>query len=200
MSLLSNPYRTGFLSIFVITFIIIMAFVPAISMAQTAISFTFAGGAGLFIAQDKDYYAGISTDLYPEIGMQLNVTIIKLGLKAGFIYRKITESGYSYYGTYYSSYSYEYTFAFIPAQGEFLIAPLGRNIISPYAGMMAGAFIPVGDNDKVLVAISPKVGGELNFGPFAPYGDIRYTYAKDGDWNAGGFMIVIGLGIKLPSE
>lgn len=159
-------------------------------------------GAGIFFATDDDYYFNEGTDLYPEIGLQLDVSLVRMGIKAAAIYRKYEAWGW--YSDPYGYYSYhdEYTIAFIPVQAEFLIAPLSammKSDITPYFGFMAGAFIPVGDNDEVLFAPSIKAGMEFSLEPLILYGDLRYTYAKDSnrELNAGGVMLVVGAGLRL---
>jgi len=201
----------------VLLFLCIIMFtiaVPTSSFAKTRLGITAGAGCGLFIAADKEYYGDISTDLYPEIGFQLDASLIRLGLKCAYIYRKVERWGYySYYdphwGWYEESYWYEYTLSYLPAQFEVLIAPLDArsqdNIISPYVGLMAGAFIATGDNDKTLPAFSIKAGSEIHLDPLVLYGDIRYTYApheegaglERGTVNAGGVMIVAGIGLRL---
>lgn len=182
-----------------LTILMLGILIPILSFAQIRVGITAGAGAGLFIASDKDYYGGISTDLYPEIGFQLDASFIRLGLRFAYIYRKIEET----YWWYDYSYHWEYTVSYLPAQFEFLIAPLDAiskdNLISPYAGLMAGAFIATGDNNKTLPAFSLKLGSELHLDPLMAYGDVRYTYApnSDADVNAGGFMIVAGLGLRL---
>ena len=68
---------------------------------------------------------------------------------------------------------------------------------SPYAGFMAGAFVPVGDNDEVLPAFSLKAGSQIRLDALVAYGDLRYTHASHNDTNAGGIMLVAGLGLRL---
>ena len=187
-------------SIFLLLFLI-----PSFSYAQK-IGVSGGFGAGLFIASDEDYYGGIRTDLYPEMGLQLNISLVRLGVKFAYIYRKIEISGYyswydPYYGWQYDYYYYDYTLAYLPIQGEFLIAPLdatAKNIlISPYFGFMTGVFVPTGDNEDVLSAFSIKLGSDINLEPLFMYGDIRYTYASHNDTNAGGFMVVCGMGVRF---
>lgn len=179
---------------------------PTLSSAQTRVGITAGAGVGLFVVADKDYYGDISADLYPEIGFQLDASLIRLGLKFAYIYRKAERMGfYSYYDPYwgwqYDYYYYEYTLSYLPVQAEFLIAPLDAvskdNLLSPYIGLMAGAFIATGDNDETLPAFSIKLGSEVHLDPLVAYGDIRYTWAPHDDVNAGGFMIVAGLGLRL---
>jgi len=166
---------------------------------QTRMGIAGTVGAGLFVASDKEYYGGISTDLYPEVGIQLDVSMIRLGLKFAYIYRKVELYMWGWDGNSYWDYYYEYTLSYLPVQAEFLIAPLSGQEISPYAGLMVGLFIATGDNEDHLPALSPKLGLEANLEPLLVYGDIRYTYAPhgDADANAGGFMLVLGMGIRL---
>lgn len=180
-----------------VALIVLLGLIPTQGQAEIALVGT--AGAGLFVAADKDYYGGISTDLYPEIGAALDISIIRLGLKFGYIYRKVTIDEWFWDGWNYYSYHLEYTLAYLPVQGEILIAPLRGQTATPYFGLMVGAFIPTGDNDKVVPAISPKLGLEMNLEPLLVYGDIRYTYApySDIDRNVGGFMIVVGMGLRL---
>jgi len=178
---------------FFIPLLVILTSGLAFAGGRTGISAK--AGAGLFVAADKDYYFGISTDLYPELGFQLDVSLIRLGLKFGYIYRKEE----IYWGWYEH---WKYTLSYLPAQFEFLIAPLDiilkRPIFSPHIGLMAGAFIATGDNDKSLPAFSIELGSELHIvDPFLLYGDFRYTYAPNNDVNAGGLMIVAGMGVQL---
>ena len=179
------------------------------SMAQNTLGITASAGLGAFISTNKDYYGGISTDIYPELGGELNISLVRLGLKAGLIYRKYSYTGYTAVYSYgYNGYSYNYepfnsTFkqVFIPVQAELLIAPpigSGDFVFSPYFGGMIGEFIAAGDNSNSLFAISFKVGGEIALGGVViPYGDIRYTIANDGGANAGGIMIVVGMGVRI---
>ncbi len=174
-------------------------------------------GGGLFITADQDFYGGIGVDIYPELGIMIDYSMIRLGLKTGLIYRK-HELYFEYsdsWGNYYSDYS-EYTLAFLPIQGEVLIAPLSGQDITPFVGIMAGMFLAVGDNEENGIAISPKVGLEASFDPIIFYGDVRYTYAPItsevylGDYknfqtpqygsfdvDAGGLIFTLGIGIRL---
>ncbi len=197
---------------------IVTVCVATSTFAKTRLGVSAGAGTGLFIATDKDYYAGVSTDLYPEIGFQLDASLVRLGLKFAYIYREVKRwEYYSYYDPYWGwtdfSYYEHYTLSFLPVQAEFLIAPLDAtkqdNTISPYVGLMAGAFIATGDNKKTLPAFSIKLGSEVHFQPLILYGDIRYTYAPDKTVtgigyergsktkNAGGVMIVAGIGLRL---
>jgi len=178
----------------------ILVLIISPSFAQN-ITISGSAGAGLFVVAEKDYYGGIQTDLYPEIGGQIGISLIRVGLKAAYIYRKveIMEWSYDYY------YDYEYTLAYLPLQGELLLAPLDAmpniQIISPYIGAMIGCFIPTGDNDDALFAFSLKAGSDINVEPLFLYGDIRYTWANHDigyqTVNAGGLMIVGGMGLRL---
>lgn len=167
--------------------------------------FSATAGGGLFVAADKKYYGDISVDVYPEVGFQIDVSLVRLGLMTGLIYRKMEQWGFYYYDDYYSdpyysNYHREYTLAFLPVQAQILIAPLsgGKDyMFSPYIGLMAGAFIPVGDNDSTLPAFSGKLGAEFVLSPIILYGDVRYTYAKDEDRDAGGVMLVVGGGLRF---
>jgi len=187
--------------------IFIMIVLLASPLFAQSITISGSAGVGLFVAADKDYYGGIQTDLYPEIGGQIGISLIRIGLKAAYIYRKAEMMVWvydPYFDDYYYDY-YEYTLAYLPVQGELLIAPLDAMydmpIISPYIGVMIGSFIPTGDNDDGLFALSLKAGSDINVEPLFLYGDIRYTWANH-DYgydtiNAGGFMIVGGMGLRL---
>lgn len=183
---------------YMVTLIFISPFLASQSMGETRVGISATGGLGVFVPAEKDYYMGSGADLYPEIALQMDVSMIRAGLRLGYIWRKKTEEYYSYYN--YSS--WEYTVSFLPAQAEICIFPLDLikpdTIISPYVGLMAGAYIATGDNDKTLPAFSIKLGSEMRLEPFVAYGDIRYTLANDSrvDMNAGGFMIVCGLGLR----
>lgn len=168
-----NPITSKIEKLHLVVVIMLMFVILAPTSAQPRSGITASGGAGLFVAADKDYYMGISTDLYPELGIQLDASLIRLGLKCGLIYRK--KEIWSWYGY------EEYTLSYLPVQAEFLIAPLDMmskdNLLSPYVGLMAGAFIAIGDNDETLPAFSLKLGSEIHLDPLMAYGDIRYTYA-----------------------
>lgn len=154
-------------------------------------------GAGLFVAADKDYYGGISTDLYPEIGLQIDVSMLRLGIRAGYIYRKVEFFTWIWY----PSSSWEYTLAYVPLQAEILLAPMSGQIVTPYVGVAPGVFIPAGDNDDALFTASIKLGLEASLEPLIMYGDIRYTYARHDTGlesaDAGGVMLIVGGGVRL---
>lgn len=160
------------------------------------------GGLGLFVVSDEDFYGDIAVDLYPEAGIMIDVSMIRVGVKAGLIYRK--EESYVSWG-YGMSYT-EYTRSFIPLQLDLQIAPLVDSDITSYVGIMPGIFISVGDDDESPLAISIKGGLEFKLEPLILYGDLRYTYANFDfdspfvdDVNAGGFMAVIGGGLRFGS-
>ena len=46
-------------------------------------------GVGAFVADEKDYYMGIETDLYPEVGIIADLSVFRAGVKLGLIYRKV---------------------------------------------------------------------------------------------------------------
>jgi len=180
----------------VLTVILILTCVES-GQCQMKIGIAGTAGAGLFVAQDKDYYAGISADLYPELGLQLHVEMFRGGLKVGYIYRKVEEYSWYYnsYGDWYSE--YKYTLSFVPVQAEILLAPMIYEGLSPYAGIMGGMFIAAGDNTENFPAISPKIGLEYKTSPILVYGDLRYTWASKNSVDAGGVMLVVGFGIYL---
>lgn len=175
------------------TLLVLLGLIPTHAQAEVAIVGT--GGFGLFAAQDKDYYSESSTGIYSEIGVALDVSIVRLGFKIGYIFQSVgvieVNDRVDTLGA--------YTLSYLPVQGEILFSPFRGQAVTPYAGLMVGAFIPTGDNDYVLPAISPKFGLEMNLEPIFVYGDIRYTYApySDLDINAGGFTIVLGMGLRL---
>jgi hypothetical protein len=166
------------------------------AVAGTRFGISGVAGGGVFVAADKDYYHDISADIYPEIGIMMDLSVVRAGVKVGWIYRKVEWWFYPYHGS--------YTLSFLPVQLDLLVAPLSGHMITPYVGISPGVFIPVGDNEDVLPAISLKLGMELVGGPFLLYGDLRYTYAKEDNYresiNAGGVMLVIGGGIRVGSE
>lgn len=167
---------------------------PVVPLKAQNVFFQAGVGAGVFVASDDDSYMGINADLYPEVRLQIGVSMIRLGARVGAIYRKreITWSGA------YSGYE-EYTMAFLPVQAEVLLAPFDiwpNALIRPYVGALGGAFLPVGDNDETIPALSGIVGADVPLQFVFLYGDLRYTFAShDGDY--GGFMAVIGMGLRL---
>lgn len=193
--------------------LVLLPVAPAQGMRMGA---TALGGVGIFVPADDAVYNDVSVDLYPEIGLQIDVSALRLGLKVGWIYNRI-----SYYEEYYDDFGYwydtgEYTRSYIPLQAEVLVAPLDLvmedPILSPYAGVMAGTFLSIGDVDDTSPAFSVKVGSEIRWDPIVLYGDIRYTWAMtdSGSWsgnpyiyysrddvNVGGWMIVVGMGLRL---
>lgn len=192
--------------------ILVLATLLAPAAPARAVGISMSAGAGVFVAADEVVYGGIGTDLYPEIGGDLEFSMVRLGLKVGAIYRKY-EIAYDY-DYYYSSHTY--TMAFLPVQAELLLAPLagGKKLptISPYIGGMAGVFVPVGDNDEVVPAFSLKAGADLNFEPIFIYGDVRYTHASKDVQNSnpflqdhsvdsdfGGVMVICGIGFRFGS-
>jgi hypothetical protein len=170
----------------------------AVSSAQVPVGLTGSAGFGVFIASDKDYYYGISTDMYPELGVDVDVSMLRLGLKAGYIYRKLISIEFPY-GS-----SYSYKKIFVPLQAELLVAPgIGSKeiLFSPYFGFMAGVFLPAGDNSSSLSTFSAKVGAEVRVADiFSPFGEIQYAVADDGGADAGGVMIVVGAGVRIPFQ
>ncbi len=204
-----GPLCVALLCVFAVTLI------PSVSHAQQ-MGVSFVGGLGLFVVSDKDVYADIAADLYPEVGLMIDVSIIRAGVKAGLIYRSYEE-----WSTYYDPYNYnpyydEYTRSFVPLQLDLQIAPLIGSDITPYVGIMPGIFISVGDDDENPLAISIKGGLEFKMEPLILYGDLRYTYAKADlpkltlnpwgggvgrveDVDLGGFMIVVGGGLRFGS-
>jgi len=177
--------------------IIFILVCPAIARGEVRMGVAGTAGAGIFVAQDKDYYAGISADLYPELGLQLHVDMIRAGLKVAYIYRKVERYtwGNYYYDYYYDE--YKYTLSYVPIQTEILLAPMIYEGLSPYAGIMGGMFIAAGDNTENFPAVSPKLGLEYKTNPILVYGDMRYTWASKDNIDAGGFMLVVGFGIYL---
>lgn len=160
------------------------------------------GGIGLFVVDDQDYYYGIKTDAYPELAFQADISLIRLGLHFGFIYRKFELEQYYYDPFTGSYYSYqEAILSFIPIQAEIGIAPLdalpGEHIVSPFVSLLVGAFLPAGDNDETLPAFTFRAGLEGHLDPLIGFGDIRYTLASDDGTNAGGFYIMIGGGLRI---
>ena len=163
-------------------------------------------GLGAFVAEDKNYYGGISTDVYPEIGLGLDVWMLRAGLKIGFIYRKYEMWIYEY-DPYYGDYSFydKYVMSYAPVQVDLMFCPFnnesGKSFVSPYVGISPGVFIATGDNEKNLAAVSFKIGMEITGGPLLAYGDLRYTYANHDTgyhtYKAGGIMLVIGGGFRL---
>ncbi len=203
MKLILQPrYR---MVLFALLAVGLAAWSPAESAAQsseTRMGFSLVAGAGVFVAQDKEYYADIAADLYPEVGFLVDVEFIRAGLKFGLIYRKteVSEWYEDWYGEHY--YYDEFTRAYMPVQAELLIAPRTGMGVSPYVGLSPGAFVSIGDDEDHLFAISVKAGLEFDIEPLLLYGDLRYTFAERavtyGDnIQAGGFMIVFGGGIRL---
>jgi len=151
--------------------VVLQPMVPSIIHAETRMGVSATVGGGLIAVSDKDFYGGIPVDLYPEFGMQLDYSVIRLGLKFGFIFRYYqleTFAGYSGFE------DEEYFLSYVPIQAEFLIAPLSGKDITPYGGLMFGVFLAVGDiND-----FQP-----IQHGSF--------------DVDAGGLIFTIGIGIRF---
>lgn len=162
---------------------------------------SLSGGLGLFISTDDAVYFDTSVDLYPEVGGSIDISMLRLGLKAGLIYRELEVEGYYYDPYYYNDFYYDYTIAFIPVQAELLLAPLAAGKVlptfSPYVGGMVGAFIPVGDNDETIPAFSVKAGADINMDPIFLYLDGRYTHAPKDSRNYGGIILMAGAGLRF---
>lgn len=183
--------------------LLLILIMPPMAFSQTRTGISLQVGMGLFAVADEEYYFGIKTDAYPELAFQSDMSLIRLGLRFGFIYRKY-ELSYSFFdpfsGRYYSSYQ-EATLSFIPIQAEIGIAPLdalpGEHIVSPFVSILGGVFIPTGNNDETLLAFTLRAGLEGHLDPLLGFADIRYTIASDGDTNAGVFFIMVGGGLRL---
>jgi len=180
----------------------IVFIIPSTVNSQTRTGISLMGGMGLFVAADQDYYYGIKTDAYPELAFQADMSLIRLGLHFGFIYRKFELGQFFFDPSTGSSFSYqESVLSFIPIQAEIGIAPLdalsGEHLVSPFVSLLGGVFIPAGDNDEILPAFTLRAGLEAHLEPLIGFGDIRYTFSSDDGTNAGGFFVMIGGGIRL---
>lgn len=174
----------------------------ALAQTQTRVGISANFGLGVFVSQNRNAYLGIKTDLYPEAGVQLDLSLLRLGLKAGLIYRK---SKILFFDPRFGNFEESFTIAFVPIQAEILLAPLDAidpdTDFSPYFGLMGGVFVAAGDNDETVGTVSFKLGSELRLASFAIlFGDIRYTFADfDAAFedNLGGVIVMAGLGIRL---
>jgi len=172
------------------------------SYGQSLGGVSIGGGAGVFVAQDKERYMGIQTDIYPELGMYIDIRGIRLGLTGGLIYR-YKEEWVSYWGDYYYyEYTYDYKMMFIPVQGEIALIPLRmlnkKAVIQPFLSVSGGAYIPIGGSDyrNTELCASIKLGGEVYFMNYGvAYVDVRYMYA---DGRLGGFIGTLGFRFRIP--
>lgn len=149
---------------FVILFTLVLVILtPIFSSAQTRMGVSATLGGGLFVAQEEELYLGISADFYPELGLHVDLSLIRLGLRAGLIYRKLE----TFYSGFYED--EEFTMTFLPTQIELLLAPFDaiqkKSFISPYFGVLAGAFIAIADNDETFPAFSAVLGSEMRLEP-----------------------------------
>ena len=175
---------------------VILCFETAWSKAPSGIG---AGGSlGLMVALDDASYYGIGTDIYPELGLWIEVPYVRVGGTLGLIWR---ERKYSYWSGSYS-YGEQETILILPAMARLEIRPFSGTdlIIGPFIGGGLGAYLVADGPYDSAVSISARAGLEIPTDYFTATADLRLEPTIGGDSQLGAFMATVGMILKLPLE
>jgi len=156
------------------------------------------GNLGLMVALDDDSYYGLGTDLYPEIGLWIELPFVRAGGTLGLIWRKkelLYSSGFG-------SYEEEETILIFPVIARLDIRPLSETdlIIGPFVGGGIGTYIVADGPHETSVSISTRVGLEIPTDYFTAIAELRFEPTFGGSSQLGGVMANFGMILKLPLE
>lgn len=196
------------------TLIAILACGASGPAACSDLALTGSLGLGGLFPSSPELYGDRSALFYPEARAQFEMPFLRLGARVA----RIGSTQQEWRLTRCCPEEWErlnYTRAFVPVQGELLLAPggvpMGSGKLRAYAGFALGAYVATGDNQ--INELSPEIvlGLDLLFDPTLVYGDLRYSFPETpgpqtgpgavvqyGNIGAGGVTAVIGVGLRHP--
>ncbi len=146
---------------------VLIVAVTAVMFAAGRTSHARSGGAGLnllglgigaHIPSDSRAYGDIDADLYPELQVMFDVSGVRFGPSAGFVYRE------------FDFIFDDFEMSFVPAKFNVAILPIRfapmRFVFHPYLGFAFGRYFATGDNTVDLDLLAYNLGFELRFTDF----------------------------------
>jgi len=181
---------------FLVLSVMIVILLPEAALSKSSSAIGIEGNIGFMVAFDEDSYWGEGVDLYPEVGLWIEVPYLRIGSTLGIIYRQLEYSSWGVYG----SYGYEENIVVLPVVARLDFRPFSESdlLVSPYLGGGIGTYLAVDGPHESSIAVSARAGLEILVDYATIFGDIRIEPTIGSDSQLGGVMITSGAILKLP--